>query len=365
MANGLNEFQQSYLTDNMNKVSRSFALLAPAVESPLNDYFSTAYLICRVVDNIEDCTQPFSWQQARFAEFAALLQNPADARVILSSWESESWPGLSADEQQMMRVDGGLMLWQIYAQIPDESRGSIANWALVMAQGMEEVSNPVQPTGLFISRNGVRLPAKEQGYDKYCYYVAGTVGHMITEMAITHYAIEGMTAKRLLENSEASGRALQKTNIVKDFAKDLERGACYLPGEWLREVNYDPLRLAGAPVQWKEKVLANVLQEFEDSVNYILDLPITAVGFRKASLLMLLPGYQTLRLAARNHQQLFTPDHQVKISRMTMAKCLLDARQIATDNDAIVDYSHSIRDRIEQSPQFRSDEDAGTVEKLS
>ncbi len=343
MVDSLTDTQQTYLAANMNKVSRSFALLAPAVEAPLNDYLATAYLICRVVDNIEDCTQPFSWQQDRFAEFAVLLQNPAEAAKILSLWERESWPGLSDDEQQMMSVDGGLMLWQIYALIPDESRTSIANWALVMAQGMEDVSNPIQADGFFISHDGVRLPAREEGYDKYCYYVAGTVGHMITELAITHYAIDGEVAGRLLENSEASGRALQKTNIVKDFAKDLERGVCYLPDEWLSEVNYDPLRLSGAPIYWKRMVLDNVLQEFEDSVNYIMDLPITAVGFRRASLLMLLPGYQTLLLAARNHQKLFTPAHQVKISRMTMAKCILDARQMVTNDDAIQAYSRDIR----------------------
>ena len=349
MATSLTEVQQTYLVDNMNKVSRSFALVAPAVEAPLNDYLATAYLICRVADNIEDCTRPFSWQQDRFAEFAALLRNPTDARKILFLWEHESWPGLTIDEQQMMSVDGGLMLWQIYALIPDESRDSIAHWALIMARGMEQVVNPDQAAGFFISRDGVRLPDKEIGYDEYCYYVAGTVGHMITEMAITQYALEGKPAKRLLENSEASGRALQKTNIVKDFAKDLERGVCYLPDEWLREVNYDPLRLEGAPLPWKEKVLTNVLQEFEDSVKYIMDLPTRAVGFRKASLLMLLPGYQTLLLAARNHQRLFTPAHNIKISRITMTKCLLDARQMVANNDAILDYSRNARAELSKA----------------
>ena len=339
----LTEKQQFYLKEKMNAVSRSFALVAPAVEAPLNEYLATSYLICRVVDNIEDCTQEFSWQQARFSEFAALLQNPVEAKTILSQWEREAWPGLSLDEQNMMSVAGGLPLWQIYAQIPDESRGSIAHWAQVMADGMEKVSNPDLRSIFFRSREGVRLPARETDYDQYCYYVAGTVGHMITEMAIHYYAIDDSTADRLLINSEASGRALQKTNIVKDFAEDLNRGVCYLPDEWLNEANYAPLRLEGASLAWKKKVLDNVLQEFEDSVKYILDLPVSAVGFRKASLFMLLPGYQTLLLAARKHHQLFTPNHKIKISRVTMTKCLLDARQMVNSNGAILAYSHSIR----------------------
>ncbi len=348
MTFSLTAVQQAYMTDQMNKVSRSFALVAPAVEEPLNDYLAAAYLICRVVDNIEDCTMPFAWQQERFVEFATLLQDPAQAGEILALWGDEAWPGLTRDEARMMNVASGQMLWQIYAQIPEEPRASIARWALIMAKGMEQVINPYL-TEFFFSLDGVRLPIKEDDYDRYCYYVAGTVGHMITELAIGHYGLKGETAERLLTNSEASGRALQKTNIVKDFAEDLQRGACFLPDEWLQEVNYTPLALGGAPVTWKEKVLTNVLVEFEDSVNYVLDLPLSAVGFRKASLLMMLPGYQTLLLAAKNHDRLFTPAHKIKISRRIMAKCLLDARLMVNNNDAILAYSRDIRAELSKA----------------
>ncbi|MDX1415228.1 MAG: squalene/phytoene synthase family protein [Candidatus Promineifilaceae bacterium] len=341
----MNKIQRAYLSDNMNKVSRSFALLVPAVETPLCDYLATAYLICRVVDNIEDCTQSFSWKQARFAEFAALLDKPRKAPNILLLWEQETWPGLSRDEQLMMSVAGGLTLWQIYALIPQVYRISITKWAMVMAQGMEQVSAPT-PSGLFVSRNGVQLPPKEKEYNQYCFFVAGTVGHMITEMAINHYEFDGEIAKRLLANCEASGRALQKTNIVKDFARDLDRGACYLPDDWLAEVNYTPLELTGAPRKWTEKVLGNVVHEFEDSVTFVLDLPLSAAGFREASLLMLLPGYETLLLIARNRQRLFTPSHNFKISRIVMAKCLSHAKRMVNDNDAILAYSRTIDKKL-------------------
>ena len=142
MTFSLTAVQQAYMTDQMNRVSRSFALVAPAVDEPLNDYLAAAYLICRVVDNIEDCTMPFAWQQERFVEFATLLQDPAQANEILAFWGDEAWPGLTRDEARMMSVAGGQMLWQIYAQIPEEPRASIARWALVMAKGMEQVINP-------------------------------------------------------------------------------------------------------------------------------------------------------------------------------------------------------------------------------
>ena len=114
-----------------------------------------------------------------------------------------------------------------------------------------------------------------------------------------------------------------------------------------------PLVLGWCTIRLERKVIANVLIEFENSVNYVLDLPLSAVGYRKASLLMMLPGYQTLLLAARNHDKLFTPAHAVKISRRTMAKCLLDARMIVKNNEAILAYSRNAR--MEMGKALESD----------
>ncbi|HID54766.1 MAG TPA: hypothetical protein EYP41_22355 [Anaerolineae bacterium] len=352
MKTNLTNDQLAYLAAQMNKVSRSFALVAPAVETPLNNYLATAYLICRVIDNIEDCTRPYSWQKERFTEFDYLLKNPAAAPDVLAQWEQEAWPGLSTNEARMMTVSDGLPLWQIYGQIPEAFQSAIARWALEMVHGMEKILNPAE-NNMFVSRQGVQLPATEAGYDLYCYYVAGTVGHMITDLAILHYDLPEDVAARLDKNSQSSGRALQKTNIVKDFAEDLKRDVCYLPDEWLREVDYLPLSLRGAPLDWKYMVVANVLNELEDSVNYILDLPYTAVGYRQASLLMLLPAYQTLLQAAQNHTSLFTPDHNVKISRQTMAQCLIDAQTLVSDNDALQTYSQAMHAQLDKA--FESD----------
>jgi hypothetical protein len=90
--------QMTYLDSMMNKVSRSFAVVVPCLEEPLNHYLSTAYLLCRVVDNIEDCTQSLAWKEQRFTEFSSLLNEPLRATEILSRWQRDSWPGLTADE---------------------------------------------------------------------------------------------------------------------------------------------------------------------------------------------------------------------------------------------------------------------------
>jgi farnesyl-diphosphate farnesyltransferase len=344
----LSDAQHQYIAEKMNKVSRSFALVVPEVESPLADYLAVAYLICRVVDNIEDTQQPFSWQKKRYAEFAGLLDAPYLADRVLAGWESCNWPGLSDDERRMMTREHGLMLWDIYAQMPHTACESIKRWTSTMAEGMARSSDP-NAGDFFRERNGVRLPATYLDYNKYCFYVAGTVGRMISDLAAESYGINGAAAKKLARDSECCGRALQKTNIIKDFAKDLARGVSYLPEEWLREIDYSPLHLAGAPAFWKRKVLLDVVAELDGSANFVMALPQSAVGLRKASLLMMMPAYETILLAAQQLPHLFTPEHAVKISRPTLGQCVRRARKIAIDNTAVRNYAKEISANIEQT----------------
>ncbi len=341
----LTQSQQEYLDTRMNEVSRSFALVVPLLEEPLNHYIGAAYLICRVVDNIEDCEQPFAWQMKRFAEFRQLLHEPTCAREILAGWEGEDWPGLTPEEKRMMGVKSGLMLWQIVALMPDKVRLTIGRWALVMAEGMKSVNDPEQAP-VFTTRQDVQVLSKEEDYNHYCYFVAGTVGHMVTELVIGHYRLNGQLPDRLLSNCEAFGRGLQKTNIVKDFAKDLDRGICYLPDRWLQEAQYSPLALDGAPIEWSQMVIDNVLDELRAATDYLLALPYEAEGYRMASLLCLLPAYQTLLLAAQKGPDLFTPKHRVKISREVMGQCLDDGRRLLTDNEGITEYSRRLEAEI-------------------
>jgi farnesyl-diphosphate farnesyltransferase len=330
----------------MNKVSRSFAIVVLNLEEPLHGYMATAYLICRVVDNIEDCTQPFAWKQQRFQDFHRLIAEPASAPQILAVWSQESWPGLTQDELEMMGPARGLILWRIYAQIPERSRSVIRRWTSEMADGMLRVENPDQHP-LLENRDGIRVLAAESDYNAYCFYVAGTVGHMATELVVDHYGLAEDVAIRLAASCEACGRGLQKTNILKDFAEDLGRGISYLPYTWHQEADCAPLSLAGAPVRWKKKVIDDVARELHDATEYVVALPYHAAGYRMASLMSLLPAYQTLLLAAKGHAMLFTTEHHVKISRPTFAKCQGVAQSMLTDNEAVRRYRLRLEGEID------------------
>ncbi len=93
-------------------------------------------------------------------------------------------------------------------------------------------------------------------------------------------------------------------------------------------------------------VVANVLEELRAATQYLLVLPYRASGYRRASLLCLLPAYQTLLVAARQQEKLFTPEHKFKISRLTMVQCIADAQAMLDDNQSIVRYGQRLENEI-------------------
>jgi farnesyl-diphosphate farnesyltransferase len=335
----------AYLQTWMDRVSRSFAVVVACLEAPLNSYMSAAYLICRVIDNIEDSKATKAWKRLRFAEVAQLLEKPSIAGAILPDWDAQVWSGINGEQRQIMTSLNTSQLWQLYDLFPAEVKSIIRTWSLRMVEGMSLLDEAGFLTRK-AARDDVQILATQQDYDQYCYTVAGTVGYMATELVILQYGLGGEVSQALLGYCEPCGRGLQKTNIVKDFTDDLERGVCFLPDEWLREVEYAPLVLKGAAPNWIRKVLDNVLSELSLAVEYTLRLPYEVGDYRFASLLCLLPAYQTIYLAARQKEDLFTAGHPKKISRETFERCIRDAQSMVTNNAAIRQYSQELNSAI-------------------
>lgn len=329
--------EQAYISSALQAVSRSFALVIPMLEAPLDSSVGVAYLLCRVADNIEDCTELFSWKQERFVEFKRILHAPHTASTVLKEWSAHPWPGLTDDERDLMGREGGLLLWQLLASMPASHRSTIARWAEEMAVGMERFLAPA-PNDLVAVHQNTRILRESETLDLYCYYVAGTVGHMCTELVVEHYHLDEAAIPILNHHCEAFGRALQKTNIFKDFWKDLQRGVSYLPVSWMQQVEGAPLFGEGAPRLWVREVIAHIWSELDLAVDYVLALPYEATGYRQFCLRAILPGYETLMWSLSMLDELFTSRHHIKISRARMMECLQWASDMDTNNARLLEY---------------------------
>uniref|UniRef100_UPI00157694A2 phytoene/squalene synthase family protein n=1 Tax=Sphingomonas bacterium TaxID=1895847 RepID=UPI00157694A2 len=88
--------------------------------------------------------------------------------------------------------------------------------------------------GFVLDAQGWR-PRTEDDLYRYCWHVAGAVGCM---MAVVMGVASGDGAT--LDRACDLGMAFQLANIARDIGEDAAAGRCYLPADWLAEVEIAP-----------------------------------------------------------------------------------------------------------------------------
>ncbi len=77
--------------------------------------------------------------------------------------------------------------------------------------------------------------------DRYCYFVAGTVGHLLTELfRLQRPSMAPERYRRLSDLATSFGRGLQLTNIIKDVSDDRRRGWSFVPRQLCELVGVRP-----------------------------------------------------------------------------------------------------------------------------
>ncbi|MFN8943497.1 MAG: squalene/phytoene synthase family protein, partial [Pseudobdellovibrionaceae bacterium] len=223
---------------HLEQVSRSFAVSIQALSEPLKDYVGLAYLLCRVVDTIEDSNWNNQTDQAKaFETFESFLIT----KPLLESFENfrASFPlDLVREEKEL--IDDSHQLFQRYHQLPVEIRNCLQNPILSMSRGMK----------FFIFRDFKKLKLKSRlEVDQYCFFVAGVVGELLTNLANqiskskTSAQVKDRSSQEPFSLVEAYHFALflQKVNILKDKETDENSGRFLIPDRnslWLQLENH-------------------------------------------------------------------------------------------------------------------------------
>jgi farnesyl-diphosphate farnesyltransferase len=122
------------------------------------------------------------------------------------------------------------------------------------------------------------------------------------------------------------GKGLQLTNIVKDVAKDLNRGRCYIPTSLLKTAGLSPNDIL-QPQSWKsfQPILNTLIQQAAEYLDqgweYTKAIPRSEVRLRLACMWPILLGGETLKLV-RNSPNVLNPNCQIKISRGCVYKVI-------------------------------------------
>ncbi len=330
------------------KVSRTFALGIRLLPSPLSYRVTVAYLLCRIADTVEDATS-LSVPAKR-----ELLQQYASS---LEEGEGEGNADPSADvlraafangttHEDVLAAHAGHVLGE-FRRLPSRDQAAIRPWVQEMCTGMAEFARPGTDANHDMPDGTLDTLGNLEELDRYCYYVAGTVGHMLTALFRLHDPSATSERYRSLTGLATSfGLGLQLTNIIKDVADDHHRGWSFVPRDLCEQAGIPPERLFDARYRPQARrvmdaLIAHARQHLDDSLDYCTRLARTQYRVRVFCLTSLYFAVRTLRRAATDHR-LLDPQHKLKITRGEVYRTVATTHAVAPSNALIRAYYRSL-----------------------
>lgn len=193
--------------------SRSFASVIMELHPELRNAVAIFYLVLRALDTVED-------DMTIDSKIKIPLLREFDTKLELEEW---SFDGNSPTEKDRdVLVDFTAILKEFHKLKPEYQK-VIKEITHKMGNGMADYILDEN-----FNLNGLQ---SVKDYDLYCHYVAGLVGDGLTQLLV----LANFSSKDLYEENvhlyEDMGLFLQKTNIIRDYAEDLEDGRSFWPKE--------------------------------------------------------------------------------------------------------------------------------------
>ena len=322
-----NQEDEQYQERILQGVSRTFALTIPQLPPALRRVISNAYLLCRIADTIEDDNALSSEQTRKFSD---MFINVVAGNTAAEDFAFELFPLLSdhtiPDEHDLIKNTPAVI--RITHSFNANQRTALERCIRIMAKGMADYQDTESLDGL------KDLPAM----DEYCYYVAGVVGEMLTELFCYYSAEINRNKAVMMKLAVSFGQGLQMTNILKDIWDDRKRGACWLPQEiFLNEgLALKDIRPGMSDERFTNGlgILIGVAKgHLREALEYTQMIPVNETGIRRFCLWAL--GMAVLTLNKLNKHRDFSEGTQVKISRRSVKATVLVTSLLASQNSAL------------------------------
>jgi len=190
----------------------------------------------------------------------------------------------------------------------------------------------------------LRVLETEADLDRYCYYVAGTVGHLLTGVfAACRPRIGREHAARLDALAEDFGAGLQLVNILADVARDRQRGVSFVPEAVCRAEGLSVADLLEPAAHPRARAALGRLgalarRRLRRAREYCQLLPRTEYQLR---LFCVVPYYLALRTLRALDQDAVYPaaDQRVKVGRSAVYRTVAAARVCAASNHLLRAYA--------------------------
>lgn len=302
-------------------VSRTFALTIPQLPAALELVVGNAYLLCRIVDTIEDDANLTSDQKEYYIRcFLAVLEGAENGELFAA----ELTPLLSGSclEAERELIKNTARVLRLTRGFSAEQQFILKRCVNQMAAGMAHFQRRQCSMGL---SNLAEL-------DCYCYHVAGVVGEMLADLFCNYSDVMALHRERLMRLSVHFGQGLQMVNILKDVRADLERGVSWLPIECFQEAGVD---LKSLPDAFSEQAFARVVEtliadahgHLRKALEYTLLIPHQEKGLRRFCLWAI--GMAVMTLDRLNRDRGYETPSSNKITRSAVNRIVLLSNLVA------------------------------------
>jgi len=327
--NAMTELDWAYCEQALVDVSRTFSKPIELLPKPLKVALTCGYLLCRVVDTVEDHELlDGSERDALFSAFIAVLDGQQSPERF-----SARFAGFAADDPEIRLVQSLPRVMKVFLSQDQHTRESSITWLSEMANGMRLYCRRDLPGAL-------SAVGSLSDLERYCYFVAGTVGHLITDLFSTWMGASGSALEpELRARCESFGVGLQMVNILKDVTDDFARNRCYVPRRLCQIEGFAPedlLVLENRPQAHRALALVfeRASEHLAKAFEYVLLIPAQQVQLRLFCLLPLWMALETLVVAIGN-DAILIPDRPVKISRDAVKDIAEDCLRHANDDVAL------------------------------
>jgi 4,4'-diapophytoene synthase len=301
---------EAYQVRILPEVSRTFALTIPELPPALRGSVTSAYLLCRIADTIED--EPALSPEETLAylqRFKAVVSANADPVHLANELSRRLSNQTLASERDLIENTDRVI--RVTSRLDPTGRAAIARCVRLMCDGMPQFQLSASLHGLTTSND----------LDDYCYYVAGVVGEMLVELFCGYSPQIACQREALYQLATSFAQGLQMTNILKDQWEDRARGACWLPQDVFARHGIDIAELN--PNRYNERFGAGLREligvahgHLRNALAFTLLIPRNETGIRRFCLWAL--GLAVLTLRKIHANPAFKSGAQVKVTRKTV-----------------------------------------------
>ncbi|MFM8342596.1 MAG: phytoene/squalene synthase family protein [Methylomonas sp.] len=335
-----NELQAALLEG----VSRTFALTIPQLPQALYVAVANAYLLCRIVDTIEDEISLNAEQKKHFCS--------AFIDVVKTGTGSENFAEQLAPLLSDQTIPAEHCLIRLTPRVIAITHSLEPTQIQALADCVETMANGMPIYQALDLHAGLKTL---KDMDDYCYYVAGCVGEMLAKL-FCHYSPEIAKHEiQLLKLSVSFGQGLQMTNILKDIWDDAKRGVCWLPQDIFTETGFNLADLTPETDDERFRLgLSHLISiahnHLQNALTYTQLLPSHETGIRNFCLWAL--GMAVLTLKKIKDNLNFNDSNQVKITRNSV-KATIVATKLTVRSNFLLTLLFTLTSRHLKTPDWQ------------